>query len=485
MTGPSAARSLLRLLVVSAAVCPCFTGAVSLDGVVRPTTLAEARPIVAALGNSAPAALRNAADSSDDARWSAWLKAHDAEIRLRIATGDEDSVVNLMLYGTGFTRQPRATGALAASAASGRLNSVMDGRLADLVAAIETPGADERLRFAREVVERHGIAAGPASREATRRYLIELRSRVLSQNDRYMRQLAEAPPSQTRALHATLYRDRGLSSDTSLRVDFALHQALAAVRDRGELGGGPVERVGVVGPGLDFVDKAQGYDVYPVQMIQPFALADSLRRLSISQRPALTTLDISPRVTAHLRDARQRAARRHPYRLNVAIEQDIAGSRLEPALVEYWHRFGDRVGTPVTRDVQKASVSHVPARSLDVRPDVVLDVTGVELNIVLERLPDADPSRRFDLIVATNVLIYYDTAEQALAVGNMAGMLRAGGLLMTNQPVPVATACGLSPVLIMSVTFDHVQSATGSHERGDSIFVYRKGSGNGDTDARP
>ena len=241
----------------------------------------------------------------------------------------------------------------------------------------------------------------------------------------------------------------------------------------------------MVGPGLDFVDKAQGYDFYPVQMIQPFALADSLRRLAISQRPALTTLDISPRVTAHLRDARQRATRRHPYRLNVAIEQDIAGSRLEPALVEYWHRFGDRVGTPVTRDVQKASVSHVPARSLDVRPDVVLDVTGVELNIVLERLPDADPSRRFDLIVATNVLIYYDTAEQALAVGNMAGMLRAGGLLMTNQPVPVATACGLSPVLIMSVTFDHVQSATGSHERGDSIFVYRKGSGNGDTDARP
>jgi len=47
---------------------------------------------------------------------------------------------------------------------------------------------------------------------------------------------------------------------------------------------------------------------------------------------------------------------------------------------------------------------------------------------------------------------------------------------MTNQPVPAVAACGLSPLLIMSVAFDRVPSAAGSHERGDSIFVYRKGS---------
>jgi len=72
------------------------------------------------------------------------------------------------------------------------------------------------------------------------------------------------------------------------------------------------------------------------------------------------------------------------------------------------------------------------------------------------------------------VLVYYESFEQALAVSNIASMLRAGGLLMTNQPVPVPAACGLSPVLIVSVGFDRVQSGTGSHERGDSIFVYRK-----------
>jgi hypothetical protein len=96
------------------------------------------------------------------------------------------------------------------------------------------------------------------------------------------------------------------------------------------------------------------------------------------------------------------------------------------------------------------------------------------LNIVLERFSSAEAMSRFDLLVATNVLIYYDSVEQALAVSNMASMLRDGGLLLTNQPVPVPAACGLSAVLIMSVGLGRVESDTGSHERRDTIYVYRK-----------
>jgi hypothetical protein len=440
-------------------------------------TLAEARPVLSAFGHGVPAALRDWAGADADAKWSAWLKHRDADIRVRIATGDEDSVVNLMLYGTRFTRWPRATpGAVAASPAHAPLVQVMDGRATDLATAIESPVADERLRLVRQIVERRGIDVGAASREATRRYLIELRSRVLAQNERYTRRLAvagTADPSQQRATHATLYRDRGLSSDTSLRIDFALEQALAALRDRGELARPAVGRVAVVGPGLDFVDKAQGYDFYPVQMIQPFAVADSIRRLGLAERPTVTALDISPRVIAHLRDARQRASRRETYRLNLLLEEDGAGSRLDSALVEYWRRFGDRLGTGTVGEIPAGYAGEVRARAVELRPEAVLDVSGEELNIVLERLSSTRTSR-FDLVVATNVLIYYESFEQALAVANIASMLRDGGLLMTNQPVPVPTASGLSPVLIMSVGFDHVESGTGSHERGDSIFVYRK-----------
>ena len=42
---------------------------------------------------------------------------------------------------------------------------------------------------------------------------------------------------------------------------------------------GSVDRVGVIGPGLDFTDKAEGYDFYPPQITQPFSVIDSLRRV--------------------------------------------------------------------------------------------------------------------------------------------------------------------------------------------------------------
>ena len=469
---------LLIVASTAAAAQPRLADVAAPDPAVHSMTLADARPVLDAFGPRVPPALRDWAGSGADARWSAWLTQRDADIRARIATGDEDSVVNLMLYGTRFTRWPRATpGAIAASAAKVAIVEVMDGRVADLVTAIESPGGDERLQFARQVVERHGIDVGPRTREATRRYLIDLRSRVLSENERYTRRLAAVPAadaSEQRAAQATLYRDRGLSSDSSVRVDFALEQALAALRDRGELARRP-ERIAVVGPGLDFVDKAQGYDVYPVQMMQPFAVADSLRRLKLVERPAVTALDISARVIAHLAGARQRAIRREPYRLTVLLDQDGTSPRLDPALVEYWRRFGDQVGTGNVGQIPAAYAGQLRARAVDVRPEAVLDVSGAELNIVFERLAGIETRSRFGLAVATNVLVYYDSFEQALAVSNIARMLRDGGLLITNQPVPVPAACGLSPVLIMSVGFDRVESETGSHERGDSMFVYRKG----------
>ena len=71
--------------------------AASSDRATRTMSLAEARPILAAVGDSAPAALRDRAGADADATWSAWVRQRDADIRARIAKGDEDSVVNLML----------------------------------------------------------------------------------------------------------------------------------------------------------------------------------------------------------------------------------------------------------------------------------------------------------------------------------------------------------------------------------------------------
>ena len=112
-------------------------------------------------------------------------------------------------------------------------------------------------------------------------------------------------------------------------------------------------------PGLDFVDKAQGYDFYPVQTIQPFAVADSLRRLGTAARPTVTTLDISRRVIVHLREARQRAAQGQAYRVNAVLEQDSAASRLIRRWWSDWRRFGDRVGSQTASEIPLPT----PARS--------------------------------------------------------------------------------------------------------------------------
>jgi chemotaxis methyl-accepting protein methylase len=70
-------------------------------------------------------------------------------------------------------------------------------------------------------------------------------------------------------------------------------------------------------------------------------------------------------------------------------------------------------------------------RVVKVRPSIVSALQVRDLNIVLERTDD-EPC---DLIVATKVLVYYDAFEQALALTNVAKMLRPGGFLLTNHAV--------------------------------------------------
>jgi hypothetical protein len=81
------------------------------------------------------------------------------------------------------------------------------------------------------------------------------------------------------------------------------------------------------------------------------------------------------------------------------------------------------------------AVGPVAVRLVSVRPDVVASVSAADVNIVLQRLEPTPPDARFDLIVATDILIYSDVFEQSLALTNVAGMLRPGGLFLTNTPV--------------------------------------------------
>lgn len=473
---PVGTSAVLTALVISVACRPAPPADRPERSSSHLVTLAEAQPVIEALGDRAPADLRATLGSVSGrgAAWDAWITERDRGVRARLAQGDEDSVVHLMLYGTSFTGWPRATpDALASAPGTPSLDDVMAGRMTDFVAAMESPGANERIAFAREVLERQGLAVSPTSRRATIDYLTSLRSRVLAANEAYQKRrsaAATAPAVDQAAAYATLYRDRGLSSDTSLRINFAVDRTLAALYTRG-LVDGQLQHAAVVGPGLDFTDKAQGYDFYPIQTLQPFAVLESLRRIGAAAEPDVTAFDISHRVLGHLERARQRAAAGEPYRVRVVLEVNGPEAVRNPELAQYWGRFGDHIAAPAEDPEVPAGLrGQLRARSVAVRPAVVGQVAAADLNVVFTR--PAMPGQ-FDLVVATNVLVYYDVFEQALAGSNVASMLRRGGLLITNQPLPLAAAYGLSSLLINGVVYTDAK-VDPSEIRGDTMYVYQR-----------
>src|SRR5205085_5039047 len=169
---------------------------------------------------------------------------------------------------------------------------------------------------------------------------------------------------------SSLFRTRGLSSDTTLLPNYALEEALKAIQGRGLLTTGNVRRVAIIGPGLDFTDKQEGYDFYPQQSIQPFAIVDTLLRLGLAQPETLqvTTFDLSPRVNDHLARARQRALRGQAY--TVQLPRDMHAG-WKPDVVSYWEHFGDQIGVPVQPVTVPADAGDLRVRAVRIRPEAV------------------------------------------------------------------------------------------------------------------
>ena len=92
-------------------------------------------------------------------------------------------------------------------------------------------------------------------------------------------------------------------------------------------------------------------------------------------------------------------------------------------------------------------------------------------DVVTERLT----GRSFDLVVATNVFPYFDDEALMLAMGNIAGMLAALGVLLHNEARPalldVAVALGLPPVQSRHAV---IATVRGAPPLGDSIWLHTR-----------
>ena len=222
----------------------------------------------------------------------------------------------------------------------------------------------------------------------------------------------------------------------------------------------------MIGPGLDFTNKAEGYDFYPLQTIQPFALADSLVRTGLATAADLrmTTFDLSPRVNQHLETARDRALQGTPYDLQLPLDADDSTHHWTPELVSYWQHFGERIGSSIQALAPPAPGLRV--RAIRIPPDVMKYVAPRDLNIVVQRLAGSEPPA-FDLVVATNILVYYDAFEQGLALANVASLLRPGGYFVTNYVVYPTPPMEARPTVTVPVFFDRQRN-------GDTLLCYAR-----------
>ena len=441
---------------------------VSASGAGSYASYSDVQAILDALTDILPSELKIGGDAeARSTAWNAWVARHDLEIRARLDRGDADTLVNWLLLGTSFTSKPTASFELA-STNSDQFLQLIEARSRDLVAALSVPNGDERRVFGRRVLERLGYGFDSALRreEAAVHLLTEV-ARVAREQRGYGDELAGArsggDATAEFAAASRLYRARGLSLDTSILPGFAVERALMALRDAGLMPRGSVRDVAVIGPGLDFADKTSGYDFYPLQTLQPFVIIDSLIRLGLTERPEsirLTTLDLSPRVNGHLSDARERASRGVPYLIRTPLD---FGYPWKAELAAYWGSVGERIGTVNQPTDQPQAGQEIRLRTLSVRPETVLQVYPEDLNVVVQRAEE-----RFDLIVATNVFVYYDVLDQALAASNVAAMLRPGGVLLSNNALIELPSSNLRSVGYLTVQYSD------RPDDGDHVVWYRR-----------
>jgi hypothetical protein len=432
-----------------------ITGGLSAAAAIAPARFvrfSEVRPILTELAGMLPADLNTLTPPQLETAWPVWIERHDRDVRARLEQGDEDTIVNWMLFGTSFTSRSRAVLGAVESGAAGdrelvlrRTIELIQGRLDDLVNALAAPGTDERRLFARALLQRKGLRfATAADRETVRDHLLGALMRVGAEQERIDQELGATSDSDAMiefVRRSRLFRTRGLSLDTSLVANYAVEQTLLAMKARGRLAPGAVRRVAIIGPGLDFADKDVGFDFYPQQTVQPFAVLDSLDRLGLapSPGPEIVALDISPRIIDHVTRARDRAGKNIGYTLNLPLPKSVPWL---PEVRTYWQRLGDRVGVPAPVPGSKGVAELADMRAVRVRPSAVRRVSVLNVNIVTDRL-DVEP---FDLVIATNVFIYYDELEQALALSNVEAMLKPGGWLLANVSAPELASLRIRPV---------------------------------------
>jgi hypothetical protein len=428
-------------------------------------SLEAAGPVLQNFASSLPADLNASTSHLDAQTWSAWVKTNDAKIRKRLVGGEEDTLTNLLRFGVTFTKEYRIEDEyLVKYGQSSLVDSFANTRANDLIRAMAAsrpaPGIAEMCDF----VQSQGYSfKTPADRAKVKKYLLDNLARERNEFMKYRARKKDDSRFQ-------LFQDRGISVDSNLWPDYALDLAFRKLAEKGLLRPGSVRRIAIVGPGLDFVNKEAGVDFYPPQTVQPFAVLDSLLRLGLADPSAeLFTFDISPSVNSHVARIRQKGQQGNPYVVQLPWNtQHPMSDEYRAAFIAYWKALGTKIGDPVAAIPVPASVTGTDTRAVKIKPQIAARITPVDTNIVYQR-PVLAPDQQFDLVIGTNIFVYYGSFEQALARTNISTMLKLGGLLLSNDKLPEIRSSQLSDTLDVKIMSSQNPLIS------DTIFCYLRG----------
>lgn len=404
----------------------------------------------------------------------AFITQVEADTERRVAEGDREHLLYYALQSARFTNRPPIEPALSARgfveglSAEHRNRLLADPsylpatglppaervRIADLLGMLRTTAAGPRLALFRQMLETQG---GPPTADG----FYPDYARVA----RFLYQKEFAARGDAAAV-AGLYQARALSSDTQIDAGFGVSIGLGLVHALD-----PTLRIRkalVVGPGLDLAPRTDLIDASEPQSYQPLAVADALlsRSLASVGNFIVHSVDVNPRVVSAVEGVARNGLTWHvfsgiPERRDRAFTEDYR---------RYLRELGRAVGTRATASSAMTSDPRYD-HSVALSPAVSRALSAERMNVITERLVEG---ASFDIIIVTNVMAYFDDRQLALALSNIAAMLRPGGYLLHNEAR--ASLAGMASAVGMPATQMRTANLGGPPSRPlyDIVWLHQK-----------
>ena len=398
----------------------------------------------------------------------------------RVRDGDFDHLVFYLLQSRHFTSQPPLEPALSAKALveglpeaervsflggapldASRVPAPVRARIAALVKALDAPRGDARLLYFGELTKSAGADQTQRAASIGREYLRAMRFV-------YQKEFVAQRSAKPAEAVAGLYRSRGLSTDTAVEAGYLVSIGLGILKSLSP--DVAVRRILIVGPGLDLAPRTALVEVGPPESYQPWAVIDALVATGLAKLGDLEVVgaDINPRVVSHLRRAHDA-----PPTLDLVSEiRDTESISLTPEYREYFANLGRAIADGNTAARPPAAPEGHLRKRIRVSRSAATALAAERLDIVTDRLTGAP----FDLVIATNILPYFDDDELTLAMTNVSSMLAPGGFFLHNEARPsldrISRAVGL--------TFEQSRHVVIANVRGapaplfDSVWLHRK-----------